>query len=63
MILVMVILAGPARPRAAQDPGATYPNIAPLEQYLMVDRNAEIALARSAAPAAISSDATVLVLT
>jgi len=33
----------------------------PLDQYLTADRNAEIALARSAAPASISSDATVLV--
>jgi hypothetical protein len=36
--------------------------MAPLDQYLMTDRNAEIALARSAAPASISSDAKVLVL-
>ena len=36
-------------------------NMAPVEQYLM-DRNQEIALARSAAPEAISRDATVLVL-
>ncbi len=35
--------------------------MAPVEQYLM-DRNQEIALARSAAPEAISRDATVLVL-
>jgi hypothetical protein len=35
--------------------------MAPVEQYLM-DRNAEIALARSAAPDAISREATVLVL-
>jgi hypothetical protein len=35
--------------------------IAQLEQYLM-DRNAEIALARSAAPPSISEDATVMVL-
>ena len=34
----------------------------PLEQYLMADRNAEIALARSAAPESISHDAEVLVL-
>jgi hypothetical protein len=34
-----------------------------LEAYLMADRNAEIALARSAAPPSISNDATVLVLT
>ena len=38
-----------------------YLKMAPLGQYLM-DRNAEIALARSAAPEAISRDATVLVL-
>ncbi|MGC1521444.1 MAG: hypothetical protein WA803_07890 [Steroidobacteraceae bacterium] len=37
--------------------------MAPAAQYLMADQNAEIALARSAAPAAISRDATVLVLT
>jgi len=36
--------------------------MAPLDQYLMADRNDEIALARSAAPTSISSDATVLVL-
>jgi hypothetical protein len=36
--------------------------MAPLDQYLMADRNAEIALARSAAPDAISRDAEVLVL-
>jgi hypothetical protein len=35
--------------------------MAPLDQYLMADRNAEIALARSAAPTSISRDATVLV--
>jgi hypothetical protein len=36
--------------------------MAPLDQYLMSDRNAEIALARTAAPESISRDATVLVL-
>jgi hypothetical protein len=35
----------------------------PLDQYLMPDRQAEISLARTAAPAAISDHATVLVLT
>lgn len=39
-----------------------YPEMAPLDQYLMTDRAAEIALARSAAPEAISREATVLVL-
>jgi hypothetical protein len=46
----------------AQDRGASDSSMAPIEQYLMV-RNAEIALARSAAPAAISGEATILVLT
>ncbi len=44
----------------AQDAKTPYPNMAPIEQYLM-DRTAEIALARSAAPEAISRDAEVLV--
>jgi len=38
-----------------------YPGMAPIEQYLM-DRTAEIALARTAAPDSISRDAKVLVL-
>jgi hypothetical protein len=45
----------------AQEPKAPYPAMAPIDQYLM-DRIAEIALARSAAPDSISHDATVLVL-
>jgi hypothetical protein len=44
------------------DRSTTYPSMASIEQYLMPDRNAEIALARSAAPPAISSDAKILVL-
>lgn len=40
----------------------SYPSMAPLAQYLMSDQAAEIALAKSAAPAAISDHATVLVL-
>jgi hypothetical protein len=39
-----------------------YPSMAPLNQYLMTDRNAEIAMARSAAPDSISHDARVLIL-
>ena len=49
-------------PEQAQAPKAAYPSMAPLDQYLMADRNAEIALARSAAPDAISGEAKVLVL-
>ncbi len=44
----------------AKDP---YPAMAPLAQYLISDQNAEIALARSAAPKSISDAAEVLVLT
>jgi hypothetical protein len=39
----------------------SYPKMAPLDQYMM-DKNAEIQLARSAAPESISRDATILVL-
>ena len=46
----------------AQAPKTAYPSMAPLDQYLMADRNAEIALARSAAPDAISGDAKILIL-
>ena len=46
----------------AQAPKTAYPSVAALDQYLMADRNAEIALARSAAPEAISGDAKILVL-
>jgi hypothetical protein len=57
--LVAALIA--SRPVAAQDAKQPYPNMAPIEQYLM-DRDAEIALARSAAPDSISRDAEVLVL-
>ena len=46
----------------AQAPKIAYSIMAPLDQYLVADRNAEIALARSAAPDAISGDAKILVL-
>ncbi len=39
-----------------------YKRMVPLSQYLMADRQAEIALARSAAPQAIAFHATILVL-
>ena len=45
-----------------QTANAPYPSMAPLDQYLMADRNAEIALARTAAPKSISTDATVVAL-
>lgn len=57
---LLVVLAA-AYQAMAQDAKTAYPNMAPIEQYLM-DRTAEIALARSAAPESISRDAEVLVL-
>ena len=55
------VLSAPWQGRA-QEVKAPYPNMAPLAQYLMADQNAEIAMARSAAPQAISRDAEVLIL-
>lgn len=60
-VLALVVLLNVTPSTRAQDAKRTYPKMLPLEEYLM-DRNAEIALARSSAPAAISHDATVLVL-
>ncbi len=44
------------------DRSTAYSSMASIEQYLVPDRNAEIALARSAAPTSISSDAKIMVL-
>src|SRR6266481_3931113 len=57
---LLVVLAT-AYQAMAQDATTAYPNMAPIEQYLM-DRTAEIALARSAAPESISRDAEIMVL-
>lgn len=56
----LVIAIGYGVPNAAEqsDP---YPKMAPIDQYLM-EKSAEIELARSAAPDSISRDATILVL-
>ncbi len=53
---------GTANQAMAQDAATPYPKMAPIDQYLMTDQSAEIALARSAAPESISSDAEVQVL-
>jgi len=59
---VLLVLLGTASQATAQDAMPSYPRMAPIDQYLMADRGAEIALARSAAPESISRDATILVL-
>lgn len=59
LVWVLFLLPGAARrARAQADP---YAAMAPLEQYLM-PQDAEIAMARSAAPASVSGQATVMVL-
>ena len=58
---VLLVVLGTPRQAMAQDARTPYPKMAPIEQYLM-DRTAEIELARSAAPDSISRDATILVL-
>ncbi len=64
--VVLIALFGAAWPIQAQDATvqdskSPYPSMAPIEQYRM-NRDAEIALARTAAPPSISRDAEVLVL-
>jgi hypothetical protein len=58
---VLVVALG-AIPQMQAQSKTPYPSMAPIDRYLMPDRNAEIALARSAAPDSISRDAKVLVL-
>ena len=61
-VFVSALLLSPAVQARAQQADVPYKNMAPLEQYLMVDRNTEIALARTAAPKAISDNAEIMVL-
>ena len=58
VLLSLLTAAWQAQPQEAKAP---YPSMAPLEQYLM-ESNAEVALARTAAPASISKNAEVMVL-
>jgi hypothetical protein len=59
--VIPVLFLWPAYARA-QAAKAPYPVMGPLDQYLISDEKAEIALARSAAPASISDAAEVMVL-
>src|SRR3569623_1747046 len=62
MLMACTPLALLAATGAGADPAKPYSRMAPVDSYLM-DRAQELALARSAAPASISKDATVLVMT
>jgi hypothetical protein len=59
--VIPILFLWPACERA-QAAKASYPAMAPLDRYLIPDEKAEIALARSSAPASISDAAEVMVL-
>ena len=61
-VLLVTVSAGVSSAVRSQESTASYPHMAPIDQYLMTNRNAEIAMARSAAPPSISADAEVRVL-
>ena len=61
-VLSMLLAVVVRESLSTQTQQASYPSMAPLSQYLMANRDDEIALARSAAPAAISGHAKILVL-
>lgn len=53
----LLVVLGAAFQAMAKDATTPYPKMAPTDQYLMTDQDAEIALARSPAPGSISRDA------
>ena len=61
VIFSQIVLPSAIWQAQAQNAKTPYPKMAPLDQYLM-ERNAEITLARSAAPESISRDAEVMVM-
>jgi hypothetical protein len=58
----LAFLLGTIGAAGAEEAKPAFPVMAPIEQYLETSASAEIALARTAAPTSISSDARVLVL-
>ena len=58
----LAFLLGAVGTACAEDASPPFPVMAPVGQYLEASASAEIALARTAAPASISGDASVLVL-
>jgi hypothetical protein len=60
--LLVTVLVSASSEAFSRETAASYPQMAPVDQYLMADRNAEVAMARSSAPPSISTDAEVMVL-
>jgi hypothetical protein len=61
-VLAQLLLTGTTCQAQTSDKKPSYSAMAPIDQYLIADTSAEIALARSAAPPSISDSAEVLVL-
>jgi hypothetical protein len=61
-VLVQAAVPGAMRLARAQADKNQYANMAPLDQYLIADQDAEVALAKSGAPPSISGEAEVMVL-
>jgi len=59
--IAAIIVLAMEKQACAQSAGASYPKMSALDQYLMTQQ-AEVALARTAAPESVSKDAEVLVL-
>ncbi len=62
MLFALAAVVAVAFETQAQSSQTKYATMAPIDQYLMTDRNAEIALARTGAPKSISDGAEVMVL-
>jgi hypothetical protein len=60
--MVLVCAAVPCAFGQAQTDTNPYPSMLPVDQYLIADQDTEVALARTAAPASVSTDAEVMVL-
>jgi hypothetical protein len=60
--LALAVVLSTAWPAQAQDAKTPYPSMSSVDQYMIADRNVEVALARTAAPPSISRDAIVMVL-
>jgi hypothetical protein len=61
-LLILVLSLAVISPAGANAGKNQYPNMAPLEKYLSASQSAEVALARSAGPAAVSDKAEIRVL-
>ena len=61
-LYALAFLIGAIGAACAEDAKPAFPVMAPIEQYLEASTSAEIEMARNAAPASISGDASVLVL-